>query len=72
MPTLNLKTKQLRYAKSDEAVLSAAFTLLEAMRDYDDPVSAAADGALERVQHLLAHIHTVRSNSKGMTGHNDD
>lgn len=60
MPSLNLKTKQLRYTKPDENALSAAATLLQQMREYDDPVFQDADKALELIERLHAHVKKLR------------
>ena len=61
MPSLNLKTKTLRYAKADETVIESCLTLLNAIVEYD--AAAKMDGTTARgaLMHVKKHIEKQRT-----------
>lgn len=60
MPSLNLRTKKIRYAKSDERAIEAAIVLLRTMIEYDAAVVEDAGDAEDKLCGLLAHVRRTR------------
>jgi hypothetical protein len=56
MPSLNLKTKQLRYTKADLTALDNAATLLAAVAEHDAAAKQDATTARVAINHIIDHI----------------
>jgi hypothetical protein len=61
MPTLNLKTKTIRYSKVDEDLLSACAGLADTIIEYDQDAADLAKRAFPLVDGLWQHVQRLRN-----------
>lgn len=60
MPSLNLKTGKINYAKADLNALQAALTLLKSMSAHDAAAKSDADAAASHLSLLKTHVQRQR------------
>ena len=61
MPNLDLRTKRLRYAASDERLLSSALGLCELIAQHDCGAQQDSGTGAVALKHLLEHVRQQRS-----------
>lgn len=61
MPSLNLKTKKLRYAAADLTAIDAAITLLETICEYDAAAKKDATDAKSSLGIIRSHVNRQRN-----------
>lgn len=61
MPSLNLKTKTIRYSKADQMMVSGCCGLLNTMMEYDPEAKRLAGEVFPKLDGLYQHIERLRN-----------
>lgn len=60
MPSLNLKTKKLRYAQADQNLVSGTLALMDMIEEYDEAGGDDAAKARVALNRVAGHIYKSR------------